>query len=339
MKLTINQIAELAQVSKATVSKVLNNHKGIKQETRDRVLKLVKQLDYQPDASARALALQKTGDIGLLIPHEPETSVTSYFWSIILSAVSRYAGENGYNLMVLTTPREGDVGTALHQILRRRSVDGLIIGSDLLDKASLSNLIINKIPFVLLGQKPEFQHYCIDMDSHQGTEIMVTHMLAQGYKKIGAIFGNPQYPYVKHRYQGYIDTLAKAGISWHAEEFSTYKTPETQASAHALLDRHPDMDALYIAAGGEFFLDTITICKKRGLRFPDFGIGVFDDYPFLEYLEPRPTAIRQPLALAGAESVRMLTSLIEGNPPAEQVLVLKNTLTIRESCGELKFPV
>ena len=203
MKLTIKQIAELAQVSKGTVSKVLNGHEGIGPATRERILALIERLDYHPDSSARALALQKTGVLGFLIPHEAATSLTGQFWTIVLSGISQKATQRGYNVLVLTTPREGDIQGALNQILKRSSVDGLIIGSELIDPESLSTLMKQNIPFVLLGQNPDFQHWCVDIDSLQGTTLLVDHMVAQGYRKIGALFGPAHYPYVKARSLGY----------------------------------------------------------------------------------------------------------------------------------------
>lgn len=335
MKLTINQIAELAQVSKGTVSKVLNGHKGISLATRERILKLIKQLDYHPDASARALALQKTGVIGFLIPHEAANSLNGHFWTAVLSGISQQATQDGYNLMVLTTPREGDVRGVLNQLLKRSSVDGLIIGSDLLDKESLSTLVLNKVPFVLLGKNPDFQHYCVDIDSLQGTSELVTHMARQGYRKIGALFGPGNYPYVKERHRGYLEALKAEGLSWSAVAFTDYESSAIRRHLADLLDRHPDMDALCLASGGDFLYDAYPLLRQRSLVLPRFGLGVFDDYPFLELLTPRVTAVRQPLFEAGQQAVNLLGALIKGQAPEEFVVPLRPSLVVRESCGEL----
>jgi len=335
MKLTINQIAELAQVSKGTVSKVLNGHKGISAATRERILKLIKQLDYHPDASARALALQKTGVIGFLIPHEAATSLTGHFWTIVLSGISQQVAQLGYNLMVLTTPREGDIQGALNQILKRSTVDGLIIGSELLDKESLSTLVINKIPFVLLGRNPDFQHYCVDVDSIEGTISMINHMATQGYKKIGAMFGPGYYPYIKERYNGYRQALESNGLTWSAVAYSEYQSAAIRQNLQLMLDAHPDMDALYLASGGDFMFEVFKVLRERQIQVPQFGLGVFDDYPFMELLTPRITAIRQPLFQAGQEAVGLLQNLIQDSPPDQPMIQLRTELIVRESCGEL----
>jgi len=334
MKLTINQIAELAQVSKGTVSKVLNGHKGISAATRERILKLIQQLDYHPDSSARALALQKTGVFGFLIPHQAATSLTGHYWTMALSGISQRATELGYNVMILTTPREGDIQGALNQILKRSSVDGLIIGSELVDKESLSTLVLHKIPFVLLGQNPDFQHWCVDIDSLQGTQLLIDHMARQGYKKIGALFGPTHYPYVQERHEGYLRSLESNGLKWSALAFSGYSAPSIRQNLESLLHAHPDMDALYLASGGDFLFEAYKILKERARSIPEFGLGAFDDYPFFELFTPPITAVRQPVFESGQEAVGLLQQLIQGSPPDKFLVQLKTTLVVRESCGE-----
>lgn len=332
MKLTINQIAELAQVSKGTVSKVINGHRGISPTTRDRILKLVHQLDYHPDASARALALQRTGVLGFLIPHQASTSLSGHFWSVVLSGISQEAAHLGYNLMILTPPREGDIEGALNPVLKRRSVDGLIVGSELLDLASLNDLVLHKIPFVLLGQNPSFSHYCVDVDNTQGSRSMVRHMVEQGYRHIGALFGPAYYPYVKERLAGYRQELQAQGVSWQAVAYSEYDPQSVQANLAQLLDAHTDLDALYLGSGGDFLLETLQTFRKRGLKIPEIGLGVFDDHPYLELLTPRITAVRQPVFRAGQEAVGILQCLIQNAPPDRPLVHLATELIERESC-------
>ena len=335
MKLTINQIAELAQVSKGTVSKVLNGHKGISAATRERILRLVQQLDYHPDSSARALALQKTGVLGFLIPHEAASSLNGHYWTVALSGISQQATQMGYSVLVLTTPREGDIQGALNHILKRSSVDGLIIGSELVDRESLSTLVLHKIPFVLLGQNPDFQHWCVDIDNLQGSTLLVDHMARRGYRKIGALLGPAQYPYVQERGHGYLRTLEANGLTWSALAHSDYDSPSIRHNLTRLLDTHPDMDALYLASGGDFLIDAYKILQDRGLTIPEFGLGVFDDYPFFDLLTPRVTAIRQPLFQAGREAVGLLQNLVQDTPPDKFLVQLKTALIVRESCREL----
>ena len=235
---------------------------------------------------------------------------------------------------MLTTPREGDIQSALNGILRRSTVDGLIIGSELLDKGGLSMLVSQNIPFVLLGQNPDFNHHCVDVDSRQGTTLLLDHMVAQGYRTIGALFGPAMYPYVRERARGYLDALSRHGIGWSALAYSEYQSTSAREALNRLMDTHPDMDALFLASGGDFMFDAFHVLKDRGLQMPDFGVGVFDDYHFLDILTPRITAISQPLNLAGESAVDLLLRLIAENPVENQIVQLPTTLIARESCGE-----
>lgn len=334
MKLTIQRIADLAGVSKGSVSKALNGQKGIGEETRTRILRLVQELDFQPDSSARALALQRTGTIGLLIPHSVDASMSGQYWGSVLAGIGRRASRAGLKVLVLNAPEEGDVRGALNPVLRRRTVDGLVLGGDLIDKPSLSTLVLHNLPFVLFGRNPEFTHYCVDIDSDQGTTLLVNHMIDQGYRRIGAIFGPETYAYVPERRDAYRRVLRDRGVSWSAEAHTPYVSPSIRATLAGLLDRHPDMDALFVGAGGDFLLDCLGVLQDRNVPMPQFGLGVFDDYAFLDILRPKVTAIRQPLVEAGEAALTMLEDLIEGRTPPSPWIKLPTKLVVRQSCSE-----
>lgn len=334
MRMNINQIAELAQVSKGTVSKALNGQKGVGEETRRRILSLVDALDYQPDSTGRALARKQTGSIGLLIPHEGIASFMGLYWPMVLAGVAKRASELQLNLMLLTLPKEGDTTLAARQILGKKLVDGLIIGGDILDSGFFARLVQSKMHFVLVGQNPEIRHACVDVDNALCTDQMMRHILSQGYTKIGAIFGPLEFPYSKDRRDGYRAALAREGIAWTAEASSRYITNETTAALVQMLDAHPDMDALYVAAGGHFLLDCLEVLRNRGVQIPQFGLGAFDDYPFLNFISPQVTAIRQPGEDLGIRAVDLLTEMIDGRASIDTLIKLEGSLIVRKSCGE-----
>lgn len=334
MRVNINQIAALAQVSKGTVSKALNGQKGVGDETRQRILSLVEALEYQPDSTGRALARKQTGSIGLLIPHEGIASFMGLYWPMVLAGVAKRASELQLNLMLLTLPKEGDTTQAARQILGKKLVDGLIIGGDILDSEFFARLVRSGMNFVLVGQNPDIRHACVDVDNTLCTDRIMRHILSRGYQRVGAIFGPLEFPYSKDRREGYRTALHRAGLTWTAETSSRYLSGETTAALSQMLDDHPDMDALFVAAGGHFLLDCLEVLRGRGITIPQFGLGAFDDYPFLNFISPKVTAVRQPGEALGMRAVDLLTDVIEGRALADTVLRLDGSLIVRESCGE-----
>lgn len=329
MRLNIQEIAKIAGVSKSTVSKVINGQQGVGAERRQQILQLIETLGFYPDASARALAQNRRGILGLLIPHASDTVLGGYFWNSLLASVSRYAAEKGFAVRILTPDREGDIQGVLDPVLKSHNLDGLVIGADLVDKITLSSLIVEKIPFVLFGQNPEFSHYCVDVDNIGGATVLVQHMVSQGCRKIAAFTGPRNYPSVGERLLGYHQALDQAGIAWKADAFSPYSSALVKAELKSLVQAHPDLDGLFLAAGGEFLFDCLEVLSTLDVDYHHLTLTVFDDYPFLNFITPRISAIRQPFMEAGKACVRMLLALVEGQSLDQDRVFLSPQLILR----------
>jgi LacI family transcriptional regulator len=329
MKLTINEIAEIAQVAKSTVSKALNGQKGVSDEKRRQILDLAEQLKYEPSASAQALSSSKTGSIGLLIPHEAGYSLSGAYWSAIITSIAQVANGNGYSLLILTPACENDLSSTVENVIRRRNVDGLIIGAEQLDPSMTSRLIEEEIPFVFIGRNAQVQHYSVDVDNLVGSERLVAHLAGAGYKKIVCLAGPAEYLYNQERVAGYHNALKKAGLRWNVVEHTGYTTEETHAAASRIIREFPDLDALYVTAGGDFLLDCIDIFRLAGTDFRKFGLGAFDDYRFFDYLDIPVCTIRQPLNDIGATAARLLFSFLSGENPVQLNYILDVELILR----------
>ncbi len=331
-KLTIKDIAELAQVSKGTVSKALNGQPGVGKETRERILKLIKQLDFHPNSAAQSLASSKTENLGLFIPHIPYETISGSYWASIISGIVEQANLKGYNILLFTIERGGDLHQALNSILKKRRVDGFIVGAELLDQLSINSLCISKIPFVLLGQSPLLKHYFVDVDNYTGAYQMVEYMIKKGYKKIVCLNALESYTYAHPRLQGYLDAIKSYGLDFCHFETSPYKRENTIEAMEKLLGFEPD--ALFIGSGGEFLFDAIDILRDKDYKFPDFGLASFDDYYFMNYTTPRVTSVKQPFQMLGSSSVDMLCQMIEEGEPNFKSIVHPTEIISRESCGE-----
>lgn len=329
MKLTINEIAEIAHVAKSTVSKALNGQKGVSEEKRRQIFELAEQLKYEPSASAQALASSRTGSIGLLIPHEAGYSLSGAYWSAIITSIAQVSTSHNHSLLILTPSRENDLSSTVENVIRRRNVDGLIIGAEALDPAVTARLIEEEIPFVFIGRNPQVQHYSVDVDNMGGSDRLVSHLAEAGYRKIACLAGPAVYLYSQERVAGYRNALKKAGIEWSVVEHTEYTTGATQEAVSRILRDHPDLDALYVTAGGDFLLDCIDILRLAGTDLRKFGLGAFDDYRFFDYLNIPVCTIRQPLKDLGATAALLLFQFLSGEKPDQINHILDVELVLR----------
>jgi DNA-binding LacI/PurR family transcriptional regulator len=329
MKLTINEIAELAQVAKSTVSKALNGQKGVSDEKRKIILRLAEQLDYHPNASAQALALNRSGSIGFVLPHQAGLSLSGAYWSAIITAVAQEARSRNYNLLILSPGPDDDIGAPIDAVLKRRNVDGLIIGAEHLDAKAVSTLILEEIPFVLIGRSPNVRHYSVDVDNEAASRKIVSHLASKGRGRIACLAGPREHPYTQERVEGYRSALRGAGLEWSAVEYSDYELAEVTRTLGRLLESHPDIDALYMTAGGEFVLDAIDVLKGRKGDLAGFSMAVFDDYRFFDYLSIPISRLRQPLSAIGARSATLLFDIMEGCKPERLEWVLEAEAVLR----------
>ncbi len=334
LNLTINEIARLAQVSKGTVSKVLNNYPGINEKTRERVLKVVKQHDFEPNSAAQALAFRRTGNIGLLIPHSPQYTLNDTFWASLVMAVTREVILSGMNLVLHLPQQEGNLEDLFKSILRKKQLDGMIIGAELLDKNYLATLIYNETPFVMLGQNPGFAHYAVDVDNLQAGHQITNYLLKHGYRRIAMVTGSAEYYHYNDRAKGYHSALDEAGISYRC----LVNVPQDDRPAmhqtikNLFSGNRPD--AIVCGAGGDFMFDCLAACQAQGFVIPRDGFATFDDYRHLDFMQPGITAVRQPFLEIGRETVRMLLELIKGQKPQNELVIQPTSIVARASCGE-----
>ncbi len=329
MKLTINEIAEIAQVAKSTVSKALNGQKGVSDEKRKLILDLAEELKYEPSASAQALASSKTGSIGLLIPHEAGYSLSGSYWSAIITSIAEVANRHNYSLLILTPANETDISAPIESVIRRRNVDGLIIGAEQLDPATISRLIEEEIPFVFIGRNPQVQHYSVDVDNAGGSERLVSYLVETGYRKIVCLAGPAEYLYSQERVEGYHTALKKAGIDWSVVEHTKYTSEQTRSATAKILQEHPDMDALYVTAGGDFIFDCIDILRIAGTNLKKFGLGAYDDYRVFDYVDLPICTVRQPLKEIGSTAAGLLFTFLAGKTPDHMNHILDVELVLR----------
>jgi DNA-binding LacI/PurR family transcriptional regulator len=331
--MTIKDVAEMANVSKGTVSRVLNGTAGVGDDTRRRVLKLIQTLDFHPDASARGLAARRTNSIGFVIPHTGRFTQTSPFWPLLLTAVTEEAAARGVNVLLSTARAEDDVDSAFRSILRGRRIDGAIIGAEQFGEKQLAELLLKNVPFVTVGRSHHLATFSVDVDNIGGARVAMEYLVARGHRRICVLAGPERVPHVEDRLLGARQVMGERALGVPAVAHCPYDTAEAERVVARVLAADPGLTALLVAAG-DLVAGTLRACAAAGRRVPaDLSLVSFDDHPFFAYLTPAITAVAQPVEEMGKAAVTMLLELTRGEEPAKRAIVLPPRLVERGSCA------
>ncbi|TCL73328.1 LacI family transcriptional regulator [Hydrogenispora ethanolica] len=333
MTITIKDLAEMARVSTGTVSRVINGGPGVGEETRKRILKLIKELDYQPNASAHGLAAKRSGNIGVIIPHTGGYSMATAYWPGLLTAITERAAAQNYNVLLSTARSEEDVASAYQSILKGRRIDGLIIGAEQFGDKQLAELLLKDFPFVMVGKSVSISHYYVDVDNAGGARRMTEHLIGLGHRRIAMLAGPEHYPSVIARVGGFRQAMAAAGLDPGLVYHCPYWTLRAGEISREIIRSGIGVTAIF-AAAGDLVTGVLQAAREEGLRLPeDLGVATFDDHPLYNYFAPAISAVRQPIAALGEAAAVQLFRLMHGEIPEEKGIVLPTELVIRASCG------
>lgn len=337
-KLTISKIAELAGVSKTTVSRVINGYPHIRPEVREHVEAIIAETGFQPNNVARSLASNRSNIIGLIIPKGSRAVFTDPYFPTLTQGISQIANNNKLTLALFIFHSEQEGHDTIKSILATGLLDGLILTTDrvTLDRDAdpfLPKIIERQMPFVLIGRPEEPKDVpFIDTDNLNGGRIATEHLIELGYRRIATI-ASKHNPAGDDRYLGYQQVLAEHGIALDEEliVFGDYTLESGYEAMKQLLPLRPEA---VFAASDMMALGAVRAIQEVDLRVPDdIAIIGYDDLPPAIQSHPPLTTVQQPIETLGKMAVEMLLEIINGsNHPPRQV-ILPNKLVIRASCG------
>ena len=330
--ITIKNVAAMAHVSTGTVSKVINDAPGVGPETRKRIRKLIRDLNFHPNASAQSLAGRPTHNVGIVIPHTGSYSMASAYWPILLTSITDQAAARGLNVLLSTARSEEDVDSAYKSILRGRRVDGLIVGAEQFGAKQLAELLLKEFPFVVVGKGALLTRYYVDVDNAGGAAAMTRHLVDLGHRRIVMLAGPRHYPSVKDRVAGYGQVMAAAGLEAHVHHCA-YHSEIAADEIRQVLRLEPRPAALFVAAG-DLVIPALRVAAELGRSIPsDLALVTFDDHPFFEHFSPAITAVSQPIHDLGEAAAGLLFAVMDGREPDPPNRILPTRLVIRASCG------
>jgi LacI family transcriptional regulator len=338
---TSRDVADLAGVSRTTVSFVLNNVPDVKISagTRQRVLDAARRLDYYPTAAARSLASGRTYRIGMILGEGEDRLSADAFWPGFLAGVTAAVRRKGYRL-VLQMAEDVTSHDAYVGLIREKQVDGLILSGPRNDDPLLPRLAEENFPLVLHGYLPDTPFPCVDVDNAAGARLAVNHLIGLGHRRIGFISNAPLwYAGAQGRLQGYQEALEQAGIEHEPALMQTANfLPETGRQAMENLLALEKPPGAVFASGDVIALGALRALHAAGLAVPDdMALVGFDDIFVAAFAHPPLTTVHIPVFGLGWTAAETLIAIIEGDPEVPSV-TLDAELVIRESCGARQGP-
>jgi LacI family transcriptional regulator len=334
---TIRDVARRARVSHQTVSRVINGQDTVIPETRARVLRAIRDLEYVPSAIARSLSSARTHTLGMVT-----TDVSDHFFAEAVAGAEAEARRRGHFLIIgsIEEGAEDDEQTYLRLMLERR-VEGLIVAvprlrivnGDLLAQAAA------RIPTVVIASDidlPGADH--IDIDNREGGIVATTHLIEHGHRAIATITGPLDWPSARARFDGYRVALRRAGIAVDrglVEACVDWGLESGRRAAERLLASAPSFTAVF-AHSDLLALGAIAALRAHGRRVPDdVSIVGYDDIPVASVVDPPLTTVRQPMREVGELAARLISERPSGKRTASRRHVLTAPLIPRGSVARL----
>lgn len=330
MRVTIDDIARLAGVSKATVSRVINNkNEGVGAETRKKIQKLIDDLEYKPNLLARGIVTSKTKTLGLIIP-----DITNPFFTELVKAVENHANKNGYTVIIANTDfsrikEEDYVSTFI-----AKRVDGVILTSTVSDNNTIhSKFKKYNVPCVLLDRAMNTIDYDagVYVDNECGLYISCEYLIKHGNKRIAFISGPKNVSTSKERIEGYKMALAQYQIEFD-ESLIKYGNFTLDSGYKAVWELNKgEIDFTGILASNDVMaIGAMKALRELGYKVPeDVEIIGFDNIELSSMIDPPLTTVQQPTLEMGKKAIEFLLSLIEGKTLRNRYIRLQPKLIFR----------
>ncbi|HSP08546.1 MAG TPA: LacI family DNA-binding transcriptional regulator [Candidatus Dormibacteraeota bacterium] len=333
---TLEEVAKLAGVSRATASRVFTASPRVSPRARRAVERAAQQLSYVPNRAARTLVTGRTDSVGLVIPEPTAFLFGDPFFPRLVRGISEVLSQKQLQL-VLLAPQSAADESRLEGYLTAGHVDGVLMVS-LHGRDPLPERLQRRGMPVVLGGRPAASARItyVDVDNVGGARMAVEHLLATGRKRIATITGPLDMGAGIDRLRGYREAIREAGLQLdesyeHAGDFGQ---ESGVIAMQELLGRHPDLDAVFCASD-VMAAGALATLREKGRRVPqDIAIVGFDDTSIAMSTTPALSSVRQPIEEMGREMASLLLSAIDAVGPGGKQVILATELVVRSSSGQ-----
>jgi DNA-binding LacI/PurR family transcriptional regulator len=334
MPVTITEIAEAAGVSLTTVSRALNNiDHPMNKDTKERILKIAREMGYQPNLVARSLRMDRTFNIGIIVEN-----IQSPFTPPIIRGIQDYLKPEGYSSTIINSDWDPKIESDAIQSLNNRQIDGIIFVETWHRSSDAVEMMTNK-PFVFVHRL--FNGHCpnsVIPDDYGGARLIVHHLLELGHRRIAYIDGPKDWDASKNRLKGYKDEMADSNIPYdnHLVKRGDWEVKGGYLATQAWIGVENPPTAIF-AANDLMALGAIYALQEKGLRVPqDIAIAGYDNRNFTSFVRPSITTVTLPCYEMGESAAKLLLNFINGEVKETEPIEILGHLIVRESCGAIE---
>jgi DNA-binding LacI/PurR family transcriptional regulator len=335
MTTTIKDIAKRVGVNPSTVSRVINGTASISDETKQKILVAMQEMDYHPNSLARSLVNGNTFTIGLVIDAGNSDAYSNTFFIRSVSAIETVSQDRGYNLLI-TNDASRENNNAVKNLILEHKIDGIILPVSSMSDELIQVLISNHFPFVIMGEpdQEEQEVFWVDMDNEQGGSFAVDHLVQQGYRCPILFVENKKTVFEKKRIAGFKKGLLENGITWREQRVVECGTDATTIAetVEKILKSSEKVDSV-ICTNNIVAHYVLRELRNHQLNVPDdIGVVTFDNYPLAEYMEPPLTVVDvdtyklgEAAAIALFEEIKQVTKKEENISIPTQIIAREST--------------
>jgi LacI family repressor for deo operon, udp, cdd, tsx, nupC, and nupG len=326
----MSDVAKLANVSPATVSRVLSNPELVSKETRQKVLDVINEVNYKPHIVARQFRTKETKIILVVVP-----DITSAFFSKVLRGIEHVAVNNGYQVILGDTENDIEREKEYINLLLQKQADGMVLLTARLNKTNLEE-ISEHFPMVLACEYMDGLNVpTVSIDNISSARKATEHLIKLGHTKIAHITGPINVILSRDRMRGYQQAMMSHDLdidsAYIQEGDFSFESGYNQTLKLLALENPP---TAVFAFNDEMAMGAIKAAKDSGLKAPeDLAVVGFDNVKMSSVIEPNLTTINQPKYEIGKKAMELLLKLINGEAINKKKFVMKDELIIRESCG------
>ena len=330
MTVTIYDVAREANVSMATVSRVVNGNQNVKPATRKKVLEVIERLEYRPNAVARGLASKKTTSVGVIIP-----DISNNLYAELARGIEDIATMYRYNIILANSDQKEEKELTLLDAMLSKQVDGIVMMSDEVTKDIQHAVEHSPVPIVLAGSITNSEKVAtVNIDYKQATFEGIEQLIGNNHSRIGFVTGPLRYTVNGlHKLTAYKEALEKAAIPFDEQlVVAGDGSYDSGMDAWEQLSKLKNPPTAIFAGNDELAIGVIHAIQDAGLSVPsDVEVISFENSKLARMVRPQLTSIVLPLYDIGAVAMRLLTKLMNKEEVVEQAVILPHRIEVRES--------